>query len=77
MLPWNMGEKQRGREPGILNETTGTVHKRDRGGSSYQSQCGVTYHVDAGRLRATSVERATRSQNVTKCGRCFADGGGY
>lgn len=61
----------------ILNETTGTVHKRDRGTSSFHSVCGITYDVDPDHLLQTSADRATESLNVTKCGRCFPGAGGY
>lgn len=62
---------------GILNEITGTIHKRDDGAQAFHSICGITYHVDHDHLRQTDVERATASLNVKKCGRCFEGSGGY
>lgn len=77
MLTRSMGELSNEAGPGILNETTGTIHKRARGNEALHSICGITYHVDSGHLRQTPVERAADSLNVTKCGRCFEDSGGY
>jgi hypothetical protein len=62
---------------GVLNETTGTVHKPRVGGSDLQTECGVAYHLAPGQLRATSIERATTQLGATRCGRCFDDAGGY
>jgi len=62
---------------GVLNEITGTVHKREVGESPLHTVCGITYHVDTDHLRRTSVDRAMESLNVSKCGRCFEDGSGY
>lgn len=72
-----MKERTREADTAILNETTGTVHKRDRGASTFHSVCGITYDVDHGHLSQTSLEEATESLNVTKCGRCFPGAGGY
>lgn len=77
MSPPNMGDLAGEAETGILNETTGTIHKRDRGASAFHSVCGITYDVDPDHLQETSIDRATASLNVNKCGRCFPGAGGY
>ena len=72
-----MANAQDERHAGVLNEITGTVHKREVGQSPLHTVCGITYHVNTDHLRPTAIERATASLNVDKCGRCFEDGGGY
>ncbi|MFB6087813.1 MAG: hypothetical protein ABEJ85_04770, partial [Haloarculaceae archaeon] len=61
---------------GVLNEVTNTVHKREPGGSEYETACGVTNHVTHDDLRGVRVERATGT-DASKCGRCFRGAGGY
>jgi len=62
---------------GVLNEVTGTVHRREPGAAEPRATCGVTYHLDVDRLNEMSVERATVYRDARKCGRCFEDGHGY
>jgi hypothetical protein len=62
---------------GVLNETTQTVHKPLIGRSEYQTECGASNHLSLDQLRIVSVESSLANSNVTKCGRCFADAGGY
>lgn len=62
---------------GVLNETTHTVHKHDTGRSDVRSVCGATNHVSRDRLRKLPVERALADYDARRCGRCFADAGGY
>jgi len=59
----------------ILNEVTNTVHKRTPGASAVETPCGVTYNVADDHLRRVSADNLVTT--VTKCGRCFDDGGGY
>ena len=62
---------------GVLNETTKKIHKHENDRSDFQTTCGATTHVTHDHLRLISIERAVADTNVTKCGRCFADGSGY
>ena len=62
---------------GVLNEVTGTIHRSEPGTAEPRATCGVTYHLDVGRLSEMSVERATADHDARKCGRCFEDGHGY
>lgn len=62
---------------GILNESTSTVHKQEVGTSALQTPCGITYNVPKDQLRRTSVGQVVTTTTITKCGRCFDDGGGY
>jgi hypothetical protein len=61
----------------VLNEATGTVHRRDPGDAEFASTCGATYHVARDRLRVTSLSSVADVAAVTRCGRCFEDAGGY
>lgn len=60
----------------LLNETTRTVHKQERGAEGLQAVCGATYHLDPGQLQ-TRVGESTTEPDANKCGRCFDAGGGY
>ncbi len=62
---------------GVLNETTNKIHRHESGRSDFQTTCGATAHVAHDHLRLISIERAVSNADVTKCGRCFADGSGY
>lgn len=62
---------------GILNETTNKVHRHSPNGTDYRTSCGATYHVPSERLRRTSIDEAVEEHTATRCGRCFADAGGY
>lgn len=62
---------------GILNETTNTVHKHRAGASALQAECGATDHLERGYLRSVAVERVLTGADADKCGRCFAEAGGY
>ena len=61
----------------VLNETTRTVHKVEPGVPELHAECGVAYHLDPDQLQKTSVTRAEREIDATKCGRCFENGGEY
>lgn len=64
----------------ILNEATNTIHKQgtETRRSNFQTICGATNHVSQNDLRhITSIESELETITVSKCGRCFEDGGGY
>lgn len=73
----NMVNDQTERIAGVLNTMTLTVHKQEIGGADLHTECGHTHYVDPDRLRPVAVERVTEELNVSKCGECFEDGGGY
>lgn len=60
---------------GVLNTTTNTVHRHREAG--VKTACGATRHVADDRLDRVDVDRVVLDSNACKCGRCFADGGGY
>ncbi|MXV63285.1 hypothetical protein GS429_14660 [Natronorubrum sp. JWXQ-INN-674] len=62
---------------GVINETTDMIHKHKDGHSDFGTRCGATSHVAHDQLRLVSVERAASDSNVSRCGRCFDDAGGY
>lgn len=62
---------------GILNAKTGMIHKRQPERSDGRTVCGATNHVGHDHLELMSVQRALDEDTATKCGRCFADAGGY
>ncbi len=62
---------------GVLNEVTQTVHEHQRGESAFQTKCGANSQISHDQLQRISVERTIGRGTVSKCGRCFEDGGGY
>ncbi len=62
---------------GVLNEETGIIHKQQPGSSDGRTVCGATNHVGHNHLQLVSVEQVLDKDTGTKCGRCFADAGGY
>ncbi|MFB6252124.1 MAG: hypothetical protein ABEI27_10655 [Halobellus sp.] len=60
----------------ILNEVTNTIHKQEPGNSALTTPCGVTNNLSEDRLQQTAIEQLDTT-TITKCGRCFDDGGGY
>lgn len=62
---------------GVLNESTNTVHKQEIGVSALETPCGITYNVPEDQLRQTAIDDLVTTTTITKCGRCFDDGGGY
>lgn len=60
---------------GVLNEVTQTIHRHKTGCSKCLTVCGVSSHLSPDQLRRVPLDRAT--DEFDKCGRCFADGGGY
>lgn len=67
---------QSGRQ-GVLNEHTGTVHKRKQGGDRLEAECGALRRIRSQNLRAVLVDDIVTKTDVDRCGRCFDDGGGY
>lgn len=61
----------------ILNEDTGTAHKRISGASDMHTECGVTHQLSRDQLQILPLEQAETTATVSKCGRCFEGGGGY
>jgi hypothetical protein len=64
---------QQEEERGILNETSMTIHKQERGAPDFQTVCGQTYHLEHGQLQMVQVRRATKEFNAETCDRCFGD----
>lgn len=62
---------------GILNEATNTVHKHETGAAEFETECGLTQHVESDHLRRIPLERAVSSERTSRCGRCFPGAGGY
>lgn len=61
----------------ILNETTMTLHKQELGLGEFQTACGHLDHVGQEKLRIIGVPDVTEKDNVSKCGQCFEEAGGY
>lgn len=62
---------------GVLNQTTGKVHKKETERSDRRAVCGATHFVAHDRLKTMPLEQAVSDSDVSRCGRCFADAGGY
>lgn len=63
---------------GVLNEVTSTIHKQEPGRAPLRTVCGATNHVSQdGLKRITGTEPGIDTTDVSKCGRCFDEGGGY
>ena len=62
---------------GVLNTTTRTVHRRKSESNTCDTACGATRFVATDTLDTVAVEQALEDAGAEKCGRCFADGGGY
>jgi hypothetical protein len=65
------------RSNGVLNETTNTIHRRDATRPGLESVCGVTYTLSKEYLRPAAIDRSGSQPEITRCGNCFEDGGGY
>lgn len=61
----------------LLNERTDTAHRLERGEPDPRTACGASRTLDADQLRTIPLERAATDDGISKCGRCFEDGGGY
>jgi hypothetical protein len=64
---------------GVLNESTNVVHRPEDGDGrpGVRTTCGATNHVTDTRLQRVDVARAVSDEDASRCGRCFADAGGY
>lgn len=62
---------------GVLNELTDTIHERKEEATHLQATCGALRHVRPEQLHSVLIEDAVIQDDVTRCGRCFDDGGGY
>ena len=62
---------------GVLNEVTQTIHRHERGKADFQTTCGAIATVSHDDLRVIAIEPSFATRDVSKCGRCFDDGGGY
>ena len=61
----------------LLNEHTGTVHKRRQGPTGDEAACGALRHVTACHVRSVGTDESLPDGSVDRCGRCFEDAGGY
>ncbi|MHB9288525.1 hypothetical protein ACKVMT_15950 [Halobacteriales archaeon Cl-PHB] len=62
---------------GVLNERTQKVHKLESGGADPRPECGATNRVEHDEISVLPVEEAVDRSGIDRCGRCFADAGGY
>ena len=62
---------------GVLNAKTGIIHKQKSGSSDGRTVCGATNQLGHDHLKLVAVQEALDTETATKCGRCFADAGGY
>lgn len=60
----------------VLNEATETVHKPEAA-TEPNTACGVSRTLGADRLRVLPLREATAEYDISRCGRCFEDAGGY
>ena len=62
---------------GVLNAKTGMIHKQKPESADGRTVCGATNQLGHDHLKLVAVQRALDEEMATKCGRCFADAGGY
>lgn len=62
---------------GLLNTGTDTVHRHLPDDPDRDAACGATMYVAPDQLDRVGVDEAVADRQASKCGRCFADGGGY
>ena len=62
---------------GLLNEHTGTVHKRQPGTTSGETACGALRHAPQQRISLIASDGQQREGELKRCGRCFEETGGY
>lgn len=66
------------RQPnGIVDKTTGTIHRRETDNSGLTSVCGVTYNLAPGTLSPVLISKQVDRHHTAKCDRCFGDRRGY
>jgi hypothetical protein len=63
--------------PGLLNDHTLTIHRVREGEAQLESDCGHAGKLPARQLEQVPVAVAVEQPDVSKCGHCFEDGGGY
>jgi len=64
-------------ELGVLNEATEMVHRYEPERARGKAECGATNTATHDQIRVVPVEEALNRADVSKCGRCFGDAGGY
>lgn len=62
---------------GLINDRTKKVHKLGARLPEPRPECGATRRVDHDDVRVIAVEQAVQADEADRCGRCFADAGGY
>lgn len=62
---------------GLLNGHTLIVHRARDGDYDLESDCGHTGNLPEKQLLTVPIPVATDQSDVSKCGNCFEDGGGY
>jgi hypothetical protein len=62
---------------GVLNETTNTVHKHKAGAGEFETECGLTRHVESRTLQRVLITEVVTSKRTNRCGRCFPEAGSY
>jgi hypothetical protein len=60
-----------------LNGKSRTIHKPKAGETALETRCGHTDHLDRGQMRLVVIESALQMAEVSKCGTCFDEAGGY
>lgn len=61
----------------LLNEHTGTVHRVHPETTIDETACGALRHVPRQKIAVIGAGETKSSDEITRCGRCFEDGGGY
>lgn len=61
----------------VLNSHTNTVHRPHHGSQRRETQCGALTQVATEQIRHVQSEELQPATEITHCGRCFDDSGGY
>ncbi len=61
----------------ILNVRTNTLHKPRTDTSQPKTECGALTHVPQDHVEEVSEANFETTAAVSRCGRCFENGGGY
>ena len=77
MISHAMKTFQNRERSGVLNTTTMTLHKQETGMSNFQTPCGHLSHVAQEGLQIVDIKRVENEYNMSRCGQCFEDSGGY
>lgn len=62
---------------GVLNHHTRTLHKPRTDATTRRTRCGALAHVPESHVRSVAGEELGSREGFDRCGRCFADSGGY